>query len=78
MTTKLTVAHWKLGNDCVKGKRKKGKEKGFFPFFFPVFGWTAEVGNDTSHFLTSAHFLESKQPLRQRPDPSSSDQVRPE
>ena len=42
-------------------KREKWKEKGFFYFHFPVFGWTAEVRNDTSHFLTSVYFLESKQ-----------------
>ena len=35
------------------GEKRKGKE--FFFIFFPVFGWTAEVGNDTSHFLTSTH-----------------------
>jgi len=30
-----------------------------------VFGWTVKVRNGTSHFLISAHFLESKQPLKE-------------
>ena len=36
MTTKLTVALWKLENDCVKEKREMEKE--FSYFSFPLFG----------------------------------------
>ena len=60
MTTKLTVALWKWGKRCVKEKREK--EKNCFHFPFPVFGWTVKMRKDTSHFLTSTQFLESKQP----------------
>ena len=54
MTTKLTVTSWKWGKDCVKErcKRKMEKEKGFL-ISFPVFGWTMEVENEASYFLTS-------------------------
>ena len=39
-------------------KREKREGKGFSHFSFPVFGWAVEGRNDTS-----AHFLETKQPL---------------
>ena len=40
---------------------KKGKEKRKKKIsIFPVYEWKIEVRNDTSHFLTSVHFFETK------------------
>ena len=58
MITKLTVALWKWGSDCVKGKSEK--ETGFSHFPFPVFGETGKWAIILFCFLTSARFLATK------------------